>query len=411
MIDIKKINPKYILKNGKYWDYDRNQMFMLKDEEIEAIRKYFNDPNIASDRVIKDYKDPIVSSNYVSVRSKEASRLRVERLPENKARVVNPNNGRPYKISKQQPYNDGRYRIKKKSKGISFKKVVILGLTIFVVSTSFIALSKGKDVDVVPDISYEEIDNNVEQDNQMSTIPITEDNTVYIEENNIMGYINKYAQVYHLDAKVAYDKLSELTNNFTSDDYNMDMTIKNLSCKGNVIYADSYEELVIYYMRILKQAPERYGMNSNDLVGNTEYQSNVSSVNDYAKLIGHYCEVMREDPCLIYAIIQTETGFTSNALLNYHNPAGLMLSGGLWKFDTFEEGLIETIAQVKSYRLDGANTIEEIGAIHCPVGAANDPNGLNVNWIDNVNEIYKNVYENQEKLFGQVYISNDIKKI
>ena len=46
-------------------------------------------------------------------------------------------------------------------------------------------------------------------------------------------------------------------------------------------------------------------------------------------------------------------------------------------------------------------TIEQLGAIYCPVGASNDPTGLNQHWIPNVKAHYKeltNRYEIQIKL-------------
>ena len=104
-------------------------------------------------------------------------------------------------------------------------------------------------------------------------------------------------------------------------------------------------------------------------------------------------------------MIEAETSWDSDALLVDHNPCGLMYNNQLWKFDTYEEGLIETILQVKSYRYKGADTIEQIGAIHCPVDSDNDPNNLNKNWIDNVNKIYERIYDKQVDLFGKQYVS------
>ena len=44
---------------------------------------------------------------------------------------------------------------------------------------------------------------------------------------------------------------------------------------------------------------------------------------------------------------------------------------------------------LKTYYFEkGLNTIEEIGAKYCPVGAANDPNGLNKYWVGGVTNVY-----------------------
>lgn len=99
------------------------------------------------------------------------------------------------------------------------------------------------------------------------------------------------------------------------------------------------------------------------------------------------------DPVLMAAIALHETGKgTSNAVVNYNNPGGLMDpatgSKKLYRFATLEDGL-DAMGRTLHNRIikDGLNTIEKLGNVYAPIGAANDPNGLNKHWIPNVTEI------------------------
>src|SRR5690625_358311 len=91
------------------------------------------------------------------------------------------------------------------------------------------------------------------------------------------------------------------------------------------------------------------------------------------------------DPVLFAAISLHETAWgRSNAINNYNNPGGLMSpsSGGLMQFDTLEEGL-NSMARTLYNRIirDGLVTVEKLGGVYAPIGADNDPDGLNENWV------------------------------
>lgn len=93
---------------------------------------------------------------------------------------------------------------------------------------------------------------------------------------------------------------------------------------------------------------------------------------------------------LVVAISTHETGYwTSKAFTENHNFGGIMTSKGLKSYSTYEEGLDHFVSVLKNYYFDkGLTTIEQIGAKYCPVGAENDPKGLNVNWVPSVTSIY-----------------------
>lgn len=94
------------------------------------------------------------------------------------------------------------------------------------------------------------------------------------------------------------------------------------------------------------------------------------------------------DPALVKAIIAHETGdMTSNAARKKFNFGGIMGKDGLRTYGSAEEG-IEAVAKLLSTPRYKGKTIEQIGAIYAPVGASNDPNNLNSNWVKGVYKLY-----------------------
>lgn len=93
---------------------------------------------------------------------------------------------------------------------------------------------------------------------------------------------------------------------------------------------------------------------------------------------------------LVISISRHETGnWTSKAFKNNNNFGGIMTSKGLKNYESYEEGLHDFVKILKKYYFDlGLNTIEKIGTKYCPVGAENDPNGLNQYWVGGVTAIY-----------------------
>lgn len=102
---------------------------------------------------------------------------------------------------------------------------------------------------------------------------------------------------------------------------------------------------------------------------------------------------MTEEQALItIAISKHETGnWTSKAFKNKNNFGGVMCNSGLKNYSTYEEGLTGFVNLLKNRYFDkGLDTIEKIGAVYCPVGASNDPTGVNQYWIPNVTSYYNN---------------------
>lgn len=97
------------------------------------------------------------------------------------------------------------------------------------------------------------------------------------------------------------------------------------------------------------------------------------------------------DPQIFMAIIINETGYgQAEAVKTHNNVAGMMGSGDLFKFDSIEEGIDAAAKNLYDlYFSEGLNTPEKIGKKYAPVGAANDPDDLNSNWIPGVKKTIK----------------------
>ena len=97
---------------------------------------------------------------------------------------------------------------------------------------------------------------------------------------------------------------------------------------------------------------------------------------------------------IVVSISRHETGnWTSKAFNNNNNFGGIMTNNAtqIKNYETYEEGLNDFVSILKKYYFDlGLSTIEQIGAKYCPVGAKNDPNGLNKHWVGGVSTFYQN---------------------
>ncbi len=93
------------------------------------------------------------------------------------------------------------------------------------------------------------------------------------------------------------------------------------------------------------------------------------------------------DPNLLSAIAIHETGNgTSRAANEKNNIAGMMGKNGLRSYDSVEESIFDMARNLRqNYLNQGKSTVAEIGAKYAPVGAGNDPTGLNNHWVTGVN--------------------------
>lgn len=93
------------------------------------------------------------------------------------------------------------------------------------------------------------------------------------------------------------------------------------------------------------------------------------------------------DPNLLSAIAIHETGNgTSRAANEKNNVAGMMGKNGLRSYESVEESIFDMARNLRQNYVDqGRTTVAAIGAKYAPVGATNDPTGLNNHWVTGVN--------------------------
>ena len=123
----------------------------------------------------------------------------------------------------------------------------------------------------------------------------------------------------------------------------------------------------------------------------------IAKLNDIEKKIYNKSiesELTHEQAILVVAISKHETGnWTSNLYKNNNNFGGIY-NGREEKFYSYkskEEGLQAFVNLLKNnYFGKGLDTIEKIGAKYCPVGASNDPTGVNQYWVPRVTQYYNN---------------------
>lgn len=102
-----------------------------------------------------------------------------------------------------------------------------------------------------------------------------------------------------------------------------------------------------------------------------------------------------EQSLLTVAISQHETGnYTSQAFNNKNNVGGNFVNGQLATFENLEQGINHYINNLKRNYFDlGLDTIEEIQPKYCPIGAENDPTGINKYWVSGVTKFYNLLLE------------------
>lgn len=92
------------------------------------------------------------------------------------------------------------------------------------------------------------------------------------------------------------------------------------------------------------------------------------------------------DPAFLAAVAQHETGNgKSKAAIEKNNIAGMMGANGLRSYSSVEASIIDMARNLSNNYLEkGFSTISKIGSKYAPIGASNDPTGLNNHWVTGV---------------------------
>jgi beta-N-acetylglucosaminidase len=99
------------------------------------------------------------------------------------------------------------------------------------------------------------------------------------------------------------------------------------------------------------------------------------------------------NPALLAAIAQHETGNgKSKAAIEKNNVAGMMGVNGLKSYSSVEDSINDMARNLsKNYLGLGLSTIVKIGSKYAPVGAENDPTGLNNHWVTGVTKKFSQI--------------------
>lgn len=123
----------------------------------------------------------------------------------------------------------------------------------------------------------------------------------------------------------------------------------------------------------------------------------IAKLNDIEKKIYNKSiesELTHEQAILVVAISKHETGNWTSELYKKNNNFGGIYNSREEKFYSYEsneKGLQAFVNLLKNnYFGQGLDTIEKIGAKYCPVGASNDPTGVNQYWVPRVTQYYNN---------------------
>ncbi len=94
-------------------------------------------------------------------------------------------------------------------------------------------------------------------------------------------------------------------------------------------------------------------------------------------------------PVIFAAVMIHESAWgTSQGIIEKNNPAGLMSENGLLSYSTLDEGIEATGRTLKNLIVDQQlTTIEQLGSVYSPVGADNDPTGLNNYWVSAIKQL------------------------
>ncbi len=166
-----------------------------------------------------------------------------------------------------------------------------------------------------------------------------------------------------------------------------------LSVIGVVNYKPQIKTIVEEKIQVITIEKEIAMVQEQEIVEEPKQEEIALFDNDNENNIYNYAieqGLTRNQALLVISISRHETGnWTSKAFKNNNNFGGIMTSKGLKNYDSYEEGLHDFVRILKNYYFDlGLDTIEKIGAKYCPVGAENDPNGLNQYWVGGVTAIY-----------------------
>lgn len=124
-----------------------------------------------------------------------------------------------------------------------------------------------------------------------------------------------------------------------------------------------------------------------------EELSNECNLDEVSCKIKEVADSYGVDWRLAVAISMHETWDYTSYIFKHQNNVGGMwngMKGEFYSYDTLDDGIDAYISNLKTnYYDEGRTTIETIQPKYAPIGATNDPNDLNSNWLPGVTRRYK----------------------
>lgn len=422
MIDLVNIDINKIDSKGRYIVLEQErpaEIFRLPIDVIQKIREYYHNPNIAAEVKIPQKS----SSNQVVKEQPPISKNRPKfSLCKEKSQF---NNGHHY--TKTPPLIKCGHTLLMSSLAITLSTFMIG--SIYTSSNDFSANrdhSLYLDDNIKPlfvnhlnndvGLNYFHIANNSPEVEEVESAPSVELSeiqqlpsqapTVSSVPSTQRKLIDHFSDIYHVDSDVVYNRLVELTDNFSSEDYLVNFHIAGVTCKSQEVYASTEEELLFYAVRCISYLPDQMGVSQETLFVDNGYTSGT----DYMQQVSEAARITGVDRCLLYAICRTECGFNSDMFMTINNPAGLKLDGVDWEFPTTEAGFLETCLEIIKYyeMMDRPLTdvshdaIKQISIIHrlgysldnIEAYSYDDP------WTPLVCEILEYAKANEQEIFG-----------
>lgn len=113
-------------------------------------------------------------------------------------------------------------------------------------------------------------------------------------------------------------------------------------------------------------------------------------------------------PLLFASIMANESAWgTSVAIKQYNNPSGQMTSSGIIHYPSLDKGIEATGETLHNLVVErGLNTLEKLGSVYAPIGASNDPTGLNKNWVPNVKSMMA-IFNGNKDVDGNISTGTD----
>ena len=208
-----------------------------------------------------------------------------------------------------------------------------------------------------------------------------------------------------MGAGVVNVKLKELTNNKPLEQWALDeVTGKNEIEKKFAIEATMYQseiEKLKQDMDIMRNDKVSRGevlrlerLNQDKVI--KAIKNNLKGVfTGKADYIFFCAKNYNVNPMLMASIIKHETGNGSSKMVTQNNnPGGITSSKGFAKYETLEAGIDAMAKLLKEEYIDkGRTSIESIQKVYCPIGASNDPNGINKYWLPMVSKNYQTMLQ------------------